>query len=120
MSCCETVEGRQKAATPHVHGFISKHRWQSGGRGRRLRCMCVELLCVPTHLISAECNFPSAHLPLVADEISVTVEQICIVKTSGIVRGTVLPKEITTSSLYLQTPKGSSSAWGKIHLLTLR
>ena len=30
----------------------------------------MEVLCVPTHLISAECSFPSAHLPLVMDEIA--------------------------------------------------
>lgn len=70
VSCCEAVEGRQKAATPRVHGFISKHRWPSGGTGRRLRCMWVEVLCVSTHLISAECTLTSAHLPLVMDEIA--------------------------------------------------
>ena len=102
--------------------FISKHRWPSGELVD-VWGMCGWRFCVFLHISfqQSASNFPSTRRwSWMRQHVSVTLEQICIFKTSVIVRLTVLPKEIITSYLYFQTPKGSLSVWCKIHLLTLR
>lgn len=102
----------QKTVTPHMLGYISEHTQQFWVTDRYLRCVCLCILCILTHLGSAGYRImPSPSVSSgwdIIDQICIwSLKQICIFKTSVTSGLTVLCKEIPILYLYLQNPRSS-------------